>query len=153
MKLNHRHVCCKIDQEYSHIKLHGTFSCSFAAQCFQKAWTSIDLVSHECCRHASTMLTWRLRSRHKGKEYDMEVIKQLKHTTWNRIKGLCVDMWKYICNKMPVFECKCVLVALCPYLCMNVLLLSGIQAFVLGLKVGQWEVHRQVPVYSNPAYC
>lgn len=48
---------------------------------------------------------------------------------------------------------KYMFVTLCPYTCVHMPLLSGIQAFVLGLKVSQWEVHSHVPVYPNPAYC
>lgn len=48
---------------------------------------------------------------------------------------------------------KCAFVTWGPYTCVHMPLLSGIQAFVLGLKVSQWEVHSHVPVYPNPAYC
>lgn len=44
-----------------------------------------------------------------------------------------------------------VFAALCSCFCMNALLLSDIQAIVLGLKVSQWEVQEHVPLYSNPA--
>lgn len=48
-----------------------------------------------------------------------------------------------MCEHIFAIKCKC----------LNVLLLSGIQAFVLDLKLEQWEVHRPVPVCSNPACC
>lgn len=66
-----------------------------------------------------------------------------------KIIGVCLDSAKIYLQSLSAN----VSVSLCPYLCMNVLLLSGNQAFVWGSRVGRWEVHTHVPVYSGPAYC